>query len=81
MKAPNITEKIIRENAFEHKKDKPGLSANRPSNNWALKVTNLAGRKADNIIILNEMKCAYNNKNNGLMRKITQTPNKSILVE
>ena len=76
-----------RENAFEHKKDKPGLnltpglSANRPSNNWALKVTNLAGRKADNIIILNEMKCAYNNKNNGLMRKITQTLTKSILVE
>ena len=31
-----ITEKIIRENAFEHKKKKPGLSANRPSNNWAL---------------------------------------------
>ena len=28
--------KIIRENAFEHKKKKPGLSANRPSNNWAL---------------------------------------------
>ena len=27
-----ITEKIIRENAFEHKK-----SANRPSNNWAQK--------------------------------------------
>ena len=36
-----ITEKIIRENAFEHKKKKkrvkfnPGLSANRPSNDWA----------------------------------------------
>ena len=28
-----ITEKIIRENAFEHKKK---ISANRPSNNWAL---------------------------------------------
>ena len=32
---------IIRENAFEHKRKKlglvlnPGLSANRPSNNWA----------------------------------------------
>ena len=25
-------------NAFEHKKKKPGLSANRPSNNWALMV-------------------------------------------
>ena len=24
------------ENAFEHKKKKPGLSANRPSNNWAV---------------------------------------------
>ena len=32
-----ITEKIIRENAFEHKENKPGLSANRPSNNWAQK--------------------------------------------
>ena len=33
-----MTEKIIRENAFEHKKGKPGLSANQPSNNWALKI-------------------------------------------
>ena len=24
----------MRENTFEHKKEKPGLSANRPSNNW-----------------------------------------------
>ena len=31
-----IPGKIIRENAFEHKKKKPGLSANWPSNNWAL---------------------------------------------
>ena len=31
-----MTEKIIRENAFEHKKKKPGLTASRPSNNWAL---------------------------------------------
>ena len=30
-----VTNKFIRENAFEHKKEKPGLSANRPSNNWA----------------------------------------------
>ena len=29
-----ITQKIIRENAFEQKKN-PRLSANRPSNNWA----------------------------------------------
>jgi len=29
----------MRENAFEHKKKKPGLSANWPSNNWAL-ITN-----------------------------------------
>ena len=36
LEALKITEKIIRENAFEHKKEKPGLSANRPSNNWAL---------------------------------------------
>ena len=28
-------EKIIRENAFEHKKKKPGLSAHRPSKNRA----------------------------------------------
>ena len=31
-----ITEKIIRENAFEYKKKKPRLITNRPSNNWAL---------------------------------------------
>ena len=31
-----IAEKIIQENAFEPKKKKPGLSANRLSNNWAL---------------------------------------------
>ena len=30
----NSTENI-QENAFEHKKKNPGLSANRPSNNWA----------------------------------------------
>ena len=36
MKALKITEEIIRENAFEHKKKKPGLRANRPWNNWAL---------------------------------------------
>ena len=28
------TEEVIRENAFEHKTKKPGLSANRPSHNW-----------------------------------------------
>ena len=32
-----ITEKIVRENAFEQKIKKPGLSANQPSNNWAPK--------------------------------------------
>ena len=36
-----ITDRIIPENAFEHKNKKPGLSANRPSNNWAqVKVNN-----------------------------------------
>jgi len=30
---------MIRENAFEHKKKKPGLSATRPSNNCALSVS------------------------------------------
>ena len=34
-------EKIIRENAFEQKKLKPALSANRPSNNWALGLFSL----------------------------------------
>ena len=40
-KLKKITEKIIRENALEHTKKEtrvksiPGLSANRPSNNWA----------------------------------------------
>ena len=39
----NITEKIIRENALNNTRKRnpgvkfnPGLSANRPSNNWAL---------------------------------------------
>ena len=40
MKALKITEEIIRENAFEHKKKKPRLRANRPSNNWALDFIN-----------------------------------------
>ena len=34
-----ITQKIIRENVFEQKKKKPGLSADRLSNNWALVST------------------------------------------
>ena len=34
--ALKITEKNIQENAFKHRKKKPGLSANWPSNNWAL---------------------------------------------
>ena len=36
LEALKIAEKIIQENAFEPKKKKPGLSANRLSNNWAL---------------------------------------------
>ena len=32
------TSEIIRENALEHKKKKPVLSANQASNNWALGV-------------------------------------------
>ena len=41
MEALKIAQKNIRENAFEHKKEKPGLNVtpgyalNRPSNNWA----------------------------------------------
>ena len=35
--------KIIRENAFEQKKLKPGLSANRPSNNLACEQALLFG--------------------------------------
>ena len=48
----NITEKIVRENAFEQKKTKPGLnlipglSANHPLNNWAL-----LDKKADEIVL------------------------------
>ena len=30
---------MVWENAFEHKKKKPGLSANRPSNNCAQSVS------------------------------------------
>ena len=33
--SPKNNREIIRENAFEHKKKKPGLNPNRPSNNWA----------------------------------------------
>ena len=33
IESSKITEKIIRDNAFEHKKKKAGLSTNRPSNN------------------------------------------------
>ena len=36
LEALKIAQKIIRENAVDHKKKKPGLSANRPLNNWAL---------------------------------------------
>ena len=45
-------------------------------NTIIIQVTKLAGKKADNIIILNEMKCACNNKNNGLMSKIIKKTNK-----
>ena len=46
----NITEKIIRENALNNTRKRnpgvkfnPGLSANRPSNNWALyRIYNLS---------------------------------------
>ena len=38
---------IIRENAFEHKEEKPGLSTNRPSNNWALDVRSMVVRTLD----------------------------------
>ena len=37
MEALKIAEKIIRKNASEHEKEKPGLSANRLSKNWAQK--------------------------------------------
>ena len=35
MEALKIAKEIIRENSFKHNKKKPGLSANRLSNNWA----------------------------------------------
>ena len=41
MEAQKTTEKIIQENAFEHRKKKPSanrLSANRPSNNWTQNI-------------------------------------------
>ena len=50
-----MAEKIIRENAFEHKKKKPGLISprvNRPSNNWAL----VFGRLADSFFQLTLVK-------------------------
>ena len=50
-------------------------------NTIIIQVAKLADKKADNadnISILNEMKCAYNNQNNGLMSKITQTLNKLV---
>ena len=36
-----------RENAFEHKKEKPGLSVSRPSNNWAVDVRSMVVRTLD----------------------------------
>ena len=50
-------------------------------NTIVIQVAKLADKKADNadnISILNEMKCAYNNQNSGLMSKITQTLNKLV---
>ena len=41
LEALQITEKIIRENDFEHKKKKPRLSANWASNNWAQMVDDI----------------------------------------
>ena len=42
----NLTEKVVHENAFEQKKKKPGLSANRPFDNWAL-----LDKKADESVL------------------------------
>ena len=50
-------------------------------NTIIIQVAKLADKKADNadnISILNEMKCACNNQNNGLMSKITQSRNKLV---
>ena len=47
-------------------------------NTIIIQVAKLADKKADNISVLNEMKCACNNQNNGLMSKITQTLNKLV---
>ena len=35
MESSKYNRNFIRENAFEHKKEKPRLSVNQPSNNWA----------------------------------------------
>ena len=49
-------------------------------NTIIIQVAKLAKKadNADNISVLNEMKCACNNQNNGLMSKITQTLNKLV---
>ena len=43
-----MTAKIIQENPFEHKKKKPGLSANWPSNNSAQVIDSPATCSAQN---------------------------------
>ena len=40
-----------------------------------IQVKKLAGKKADSIIILHEVKCVYNNKNNGLAIDVINNKN------
>ena len=56
-------EKIIRENAFEHKKKKPGLSAHRPSKNRA----QVAEAEQEVIITNNNLLFHYCGHNNDLL--------------
>ena len=69
-----ITEKIIRENAFEHQKKKPGLSANQPLNNWAQlvfkqSVEHVGGQPPD---------CKFNTLKHCLYPEIMPSPYKSV---
>ena len=56
-------EKIIRENAFEHKKKKPGLSAHRPSKNRA----QVAEAEQEVIITNNNLLFHFCGHNNDLL--------------
>ena len=77
MEALKITEKIIRENAFEHTQKKEtrvtfnrGLSANRPSNNWALIVNAGKNNRFPFFDILGYLKNTHKNLKFGRVRQV-----------